>query len=176
MRAFPGIIGRTLVGISFILAAACSGDPTVTPATPTGTATPPVTPTSTAAPSLTPSASASVLPTPPGEGTFQLLAQFAAPLSAPLTPDTDSDSIYLANGDVVLSLEPATQGTTLVVTDNFATLNEFHGGEIGVRFIVPGEEEGCVRPRVAAPVKKTPIEDLRGAVKRRRRVFGFLFS
>ena len=41
------------------------------------------------------------------------------------------------------------------------------GGEIGVRFIVPGEEEGRVRPRVAAPVKKTPIEDLRGAVKRR---------
>lgn len=105
MRAFPGIIGRTLVGISCILAAACSGDPTASPAPSTTATAATNTPTASATAALT--ATPSVLPTPPGEGTFQLIAQFAAPLEAPLSPDTDSDALYLANGDVVLSLEPA---------------------------------------------------------------------
>lgn len=133
MRAFPGIIGRTLVGISFILAAACSGDTTATPAAPTGTATTPVTASPTVTTSATPAASASVLPTPPGEGTFQLLAQFAAPLDAPLSPETDSDSVYLANGEVVLSLEPATGSVfelnPIVSPDGKLVAN---GGDLGL--------------------------------------------
>lgn len=51
----------------------------------------------------------SVLPTPPGTGLYQLLAAFAAPLPGPLTPQTETQGIYIADGESVLSLIPASE-------------------------------------------------------------------
>ena len=47
-------------------------------------------------------------------------------------------------------------------------------GEVGIRFIVPGEDEGRVRAPDRVATRKTPLAELRGSVRRRRRLFGFL--
>ncbi len=100
--------------LSFVLVAllvACAGDdiPTSSPApalTPAASLTPTTSPTRLPP---TPSATPSVLPTPPGSGLYQRLAIFAGPISGPLTPGSETEGLYIADGETVLSLIPASE-------------------------------------------------------------------
>jgi len=50
------------------------------------------------------------------------------------------------------------------------------GPDLGIRFILPDEEEGRVRPRAPEPVKKASIDELRTAARPRRGMMRFLFG
>ena len=49
------------------------------------------------------------------------------------------------------------------------------GVDVGIRFVLPDEEEGRVRPR-APEVKKASIEELRTAARPRRGMMRFIFG
>ena len=49
------------------------------------------------------------------------------------------------------------------------------GADVGIRFILPDEEKGRVRPR-APEVKKASIDELRSAARPRRGMLRFLFG
>lgn len=49
-----------------------------------------------------------------------------------------------------------------------------NGGEVGIRFVLAEDEIGRVRPPRPIVAPKTPLADLRNAVRPRRRLFGLL--
>ena len=50
------------------------------------------------------------------------------------------------------------------------------GVDVGIRFVLPNEEEGRVRPRAPEPGKKASIDELRTATRPRRGMMRFLLG
>ena len=50
------------------------------------------------------------------------------------------------------------------------------GADIGIRFILPDEDEGRVRPQAPQPARKATIDELRTAARPRRGMMRFLFG
>ncbi len=50
------------------------------------------------------------------------------------------------------------------------------GVDVGVRFILPDEDHGRVRPQPVLPAKKTTMDELRSAARPRRGMMRFIFG